>query len=572
VSNYQHLRLQYGQKEVEDSHVIANLEKHGRIVITGLAGSGKSMLMKYLTISKFEDTGDRVPVFVELRHLNQIEKRDLLIFIRLSCTGRQSKVTQQQFELSLIAGALTLILDGFDELNYDFRDGIQKQILELARNFPKTVIVVSSRPDERFGGWASFHVFKVNPLRKKDALSLISGLDYDVGVKKRFARVVKENLYETHESFLSSPLLITIMLLTYEQFAEIPDKMHIFYGQAFDTLFHKHDAQKEQYKRKIYTGLAKDDFKNCVAAFSAMGYMNDFISFEEHTLLETAKKAVSYLQNLGDKSYPNLTAETLISDMRESVCLLQQDGIETTYVHRSFQEYFASLFATSVHTSKTKSILDHYARRFGDSVLRMALDMDRDTVEQSWVLPEIKRLRVELLLDDADANLAVQMSKLMPTFRVLSHAERMIISWDKLNMENVAPIAVILDLYSSKFVKKRHPLDIISAMPRNNSISRLVDPAFEGKHNYHLFFDFADAERLKKRETNFHIKITPKDDWWLRELGLTNVFRDLKRGFDQIYEDIEKRDRLRTEILTSFVSPTSRHPSRKSNKKAAETT
>ena len=94
------------------------------------------------------------------------------------------------------------------------------------------------------------NVFQVKKLSKSQTVTLISGLDYDEGVKKRFLRLVNGKLYDSHESFLSSPLLVTIMLLTYEEFAEIPDKMHVFYSQAFDTLFQKHDAGKEQYQTK----------------------------------------------------------------------------------------------------------------------------------------------------------------------------------------------------------------------------------------------------------------------------------------------------------------------------------
>jgi NACHT domain len=270
TKNYVNLYLTYGKMTLEDIEVIKNLEKYMRIVVTGLAGSGKSMFMKYLTINRFEGVGDRVPLFVELRRLNQLTDRNLLTFIRASCTSRRSKVTQQQFEISLQVGAFVLILDGFDELNYEYRDEVQRQIIDLTTDFPSTTVIVSSRPDDRFGGWSSFHVLNMNELTKKQTMKLIDGLDYDSGVKTRFSRVVTDRLYDSHTSFLSSPLLTTIMLLTYEQFADIPDKMHVFYSQAFDTLFQKHDAQKEQYQRKTFAGLSKDDFRSCLSAFSAM--------------------------------------------------------------------------------------------------------------------------------------------------------------------------------------------------------------------------------------------------------------------------------------------------------------
>jgi hypothetical protein len=158
ISNYVNVMLSLGHKKeaVKDSYLIHNLDKYRRLVVTGLAGGGKSMFMKYLTLCRFEGEHGQLPLFVELRHMNQLTDRNLLTFVRVSCTSRHSKVTQSQFELSLKAGALTLILDGFDELNYDFRDEIQRQLLELCKDYPETTVIVSSRPDERFGSWASF--------------------------------------------------------------------------------------------------------------------------------------------------------------------------------------------------------------------------------------------------------------------------------------------------------------------------------------------------------------------------------------------------------------------------------
>ena len=42
-----------------------------------------------------------------------------------------------------------------------------------------------------------------------------------------------------------------MMLMTFDEFAEIPSKMHVFYEQAFNVLYNKHDATKASFKLKI---------------------------------------------------------------------------------------------------------------------------------------------------------------------------------------------------------------------------------------------------------------------------------------------------------------------------------
>ena len=90
------------------------------------------------------------------------------------------------------------------------------------------MILISSRPDSRFSSWEEFYRYGVKPLTKKKALNLIGQLEYDQELKDKFLIALDENLYEDHESFSSNPLLLTMMLLTYEQIAEIPNKIHLF--------------------------------------------------------------------------------------------------------------------------------------------------------------------------------------------------------------------------------------------------------------------------------------------------------------------------------------------------------
>jgi predicted NACHT family NTPase len=214
--HYVHVLLTRSNRKLLDELLINELPALKCVVVTGLAGSGKSMFMRYLTVLRFENPNGTVPLFVELRRINSLTDKDLLTFIRGECTSRMSAISENQFRLALQAGAFLLILDGFDELNQEVKETIQKQILAIRKDFPATGIVLSSRPDERFGAWTEFHVFCVDELSKEQTTKLIDCLPYDSGVKRRFIRQVQDRLYDSHKSFLSSPLLATIMLLTFE--------------------------------------------------------------------------------------------------------------------------------------------------------------------------------------------------------------------------------------------------------------------------------------------------------------------------------------------------------------------
>ncbi len=78
---YVNLWLTCDDDRLLDVDLIDKLEKYRHLVVTGLAGSGKSMFMKYLAVSRFENTRGMIPLFVELRELNALTSKNLLSYI-----------------------------------------------------------------------------------------------------------------------------------------------------------------------------------------------------------------------------------------------------------------------------------------------------------------------------------------------------------------------------------------------------------------------------------------------------------------------------------------------------------
>lgn len=567
--HYIQLTLTCGKKVEKDEDVINEIHNIKSLVVTGLAGSGKSMLMKYMTLRRFENSSLGVPLFVELRHINSFSEKNILTFIRAYCTDKDSGITEEQFIMGLKTGALMLILDGFDELNFDIRDEIQKQIMSIRKEFPEATIVISSRPDSRFGSWTPFFVYKVENLSLSQLKNLIKNLPYDRDVKKRFSREIDDRLYISHKSFLSYPLLATIMLLTYESFAEIPDKMHAFYSQSFDTLFQKHDAQKEQFRRKTYTGLAREDFRSCFAAFCALSYLKEKYSFDDQSLIETANHAVRYLRQNSTSNFTDLNGKQLINDLHESVCMLQQDGLEMAFVHRSFQEYFSAVFATSLHSSKIKEILDNYAMRLSDSAVTMAFDMDKETVEKEWVMPTIDEFIKTLRLNEKEINYGhiykELFGKINLVFRfngnesVLSSDDReILVDFYGFNRSIIGKIENLCRMYRG-YIPYNHFFQPISAISTKEFWKIIGDEKNKGQPRVAEFnkvlqkrnLKYAEGSNMSRRMTV--IEINENDHWWLEQIGVGRVVRQITRGLKKIQSDIKAREKERKLIISDFL-------------------
>jgi predicted NACHT family NTPase len=385
---YVHTYLSCHGETVSDDELIQKMQSLKSVVIEGTGGAGKSMFMRYLYLSLCEKPGGKIPLFVELRQLNSIQKKDLFNFLLYSIVNPGSTISSEQLDRGLRAGGFTIILDGFDEIDFDQRGELAAQILDFRQKYPEIAIVLSSRPDpeQRFESWSQFHVYRIKPMNEDQVRELVENLDYDKDAKARFLAKLKD-LYKKHSSFLSIPLLCIIMLITFDQSGDIPDKKHTFFEHGFDALFFRHDASKQgAFRRKIYSGFNIDDFRNCLSTFCITTYTREKFSFTLEEITDFMKKAFEF------EGKDIFLVDSYLKDLMESVCVMQQEGVEYTFTHRSFQEYFAARFISRSPDIDYAQFLDQFCRRREDTVVEMAFDMNRPLLEREWILPKLNQI------------------------------------------------------------------------------------------------------------------------------------------------------------------------------------
>ena len=247
-----------------DTSDVNNILKNGnKIIITGTGGIGKSMLMKHFFLNTIQMTS-YIPILVELRGLNEYTTENIsiekYIYKILKIFG--FKLEEEYFKYSLETGCYVILFDGYDEVKNSNSQKVTQEIIDFSNRYSGNHIILSSRPLEEFVGWSDFKEYSAMPLSKEQALSLISKLDYDEEIKNKFYKQLDNELFDKYRSFASNPLLLTIMLMTFEERVSIPDSKTDFYEQAFATLFHKHDAMKKgRYQREKVSGLGYEDFK-----------------------------------------------------------------------------------------------------------------------------------------------------------------------------------------------------------------------------------------------------------------------------------------------------------------------
>ncbi|WP_247947727.1 NACHT domain-containing protein [Streptococcus constellatus] len=390
-------------------------QKNHKIIVTGTGGIGKSMLMKHIFINQVNNASS-IPIFIELKSINaiQLDDFDFETFIFQEIERHHLNIPIDYFKETLKTGEYTIIFDGLDEIVSTHRNMLDQSLKKFVDVYYKNKYILSSRPSDDFIGWSNFSEYEVKLLTKEQAVSLIGRLDYDTKVKNKFSRELKDRLFDNHESFASIPLLLTIMLMTYEDGASIPNNLTDFYNQSFYTLYQKHDASKSGYKRELKANLSPEQFKEVLSYLAMKTFFKGQITFNDDSFN-------TYLNDFKKRNSMAFINSNFIKDSISNVCMISQEGINYKFAHRSFQEYFAGVGVSKLDDSTQKKLLTSWAIEDGNHIaynktfLTTLLTVQKNRTYLNLHVELIKKVRA--LYEDLD-DLGKFISHFFKTFKL----------------------------------------------------------------------------------------------------------------------------------------------------------
>lgn len=393
-SFYECIGVSYNGKNIDTSSVNNLIKAENRIIITGTGGIGKSILFKHLFLNSIKETS-LIPILLELRSFNSLDIKEISLFdaVYNSLEDNGFRLDKKYFKFSMEKGGYIILLDGYDEVNRERYVKVTEEIKSVCNKYSDNKYIISSRPSDVFIGWNDFAEMTTQSLTKEQALSLIDKIEFDKTTKETFAKELEEKLYDKYSSFASNPLLLTIMLLTFDNHAAIPDKLNDFYDQAFTTLFNMHDATKDSFKRDIRTGLGCEDFKWVFSHLCFKSYFNGEYEFTE-------AKLHKYIKDAKERTNKNkFKIEDFQDDLLHSVCMLVKDGLNYRFSHRSFQEYFAAWYTCKLTDDQQRKFLLSWMKEshsfIYDSYLTMLFNMQSEKTNKIVFCPVLKQLKLE---------------------------------------------------------------------------------------------------------------------------------------------------------------------------------
>ncbi|QHG20792.1 NACHT domain-containing protein [Nostoc sp. ATCC 53789] len=326
------------------------ISKYPRLLITGIPGAGKSVLLRYLILSWAEGKLDqklneKVPVILDLHrlnkpNLNQKDLQDQLVeaFAKDDFPNAHNFVSQ-----SLENGTLLLFLDGLDEVNNNLRPQVIKEIKDLLDKFDKCRVVITCRTAVYNNEFASEldQTLNLIDFTDKQIRSFLEAWKEQIPPEKSIDQLI-QTLRERPQimSLARNPLLLTIIAYLYTDTPFVlPHSRAEFYQKSTDILLDFWDNAKNN--RNQYRGSDKRRVLQFLALFiqdNATQSITDRRSLDYPTLLVEIKRVLPTL-NLNVEQ-----AQIILEEIEQrSGLLLKIDGGERyQFAHLSLQEFFAA--------------------------------------------------------------------------------------------------------------------------------------------------------------------------------------------------------------------------------------
>lgn len=427
-------------------------------LITGTAGQGKSVFLRYLCIQDLDLFG-RIPIFIELRKIDNTVDLRSLVKTQLNSLGLDGDLVNRAADVMLNSNKIRLFLDGYDELSREHALRTKDEIVNLLNRNPKLQVAVTSRP----GALSQYLVdapllqqYEIAPLTERDYRGFFAKIGVESETQQRLDSAIEKSNAQI-KSLLSTPLMLTLLVITCGTKQDLPDTLPNFYDSLFNLLSSMHDGTKPGYIRQKATNLGNSDLEELFRAFAfSSKELFGRVSLN-HKQFDDSFLSASKITDI------KCTTEGFRTDITETICLMVKEGLDTTFIHKSIQEYYTASFINN-HKDKDEvaQILETTTKDQAlpwINELRFLEDFQNKTYESIIGIPHADAL-VDMLCISGRKNVTISKSKLDTLLRTLR------VRLSKTKSSNRV-IGIYWTPYLANGISNRYIPDLVQALSRD---------------------------------------------------------------------------------------------------------
>ncbi len=357
------------------------VEKHSKLMILGKPGAGKTTFLKHLAMQciggKFQ--ANHVPIFITLKAFAETEGQpDLLTYIDALVHPTSSPNVQSILE----SGLALILLDGLDEVRETDAKRVLRQIQQFSERNARNAFVITCRIATReytFEKFTEVEVADFDDEQIADVSGKWFGCKQDEVKAKRFLEKLKEN--PPIRELASSPLLLTLLCLVFEDSGDFPANRSELYQNGVDVLLKKWDGKRNIERDQVYKKLSlkrKEDMLSQIA-YSTFATGNYFFKQKD-----VERQIREFIENLPGASIEeevlNLDSEAVLKSIEAQHGLFVERAWSIySFSHLTFHEYFAA--REIKEKSYFKVLSEHLTDKRWREVTLLTVGMLRDADE-----------------------------------------------------------------------------------------------------------------------------------------------------------------------------------------------
>ena len=248
---------------------------------------------------------------------------------------------------------MRLYLDGLDEIKREYTLETKDQINTLINKYSKLQIAITSRPgalSRNMFDIPHMQQYEIAPLTEKDHSGFFSKIGTPDDTRVRLLAAIEKSNAQI-KTLLSTPLMLTLLGMTCGQKQDLPDTLPEFYDSLFNLLSSMHDGTKPGYIRQKATSLSNAELETLFTAFSYAS---------KETIGKISLNQLQFENALQDAlkiTDLKCTTEGFRTDITETVCLMTKEGFETTFSHKSIQEYYTASFIHRIEDTEAAQLV-----------------------------------------------------------------------------------------------------------------------------------------------------------------------------------------------------------------------
>ncbi|MBD0263290.1 MAG: NACHT domain-containing protein, partial [Tolypothrix sp. Co-bin9] len=227
------------------------VKKYPKLMILGKPGAGKTTFLKYLAIrcigGEFEP--HLVPIFVSLKNFAEVvNKTGLLEFITQFVQASQFSLEDSQQDANikqlLIHGRMLILLDGLDEVKEQDSIRVFNEIRDLSDRFSENQFAITSRIVAVEYIFEQFTEVEIADFSDQQIVEFaVKWFEIKEPLEtEELLKKLQQN--KRIQELATTPLLLTLVCLIFEEIANLPTNRSELYKEAVYVLLKKWDAMR----------------------------------------------------------------------------------------------------------------------------------------------------------------------------------------------------------------------------------------------------------------------------------------------------------------------------------------